>query len=446
MKLSAYYKDRILFPEGNEVVLKFDLDGLETYDKVFVSKVFTDTEIKPSSFMDVMEADAVQHPDPWGTERKYVWGGTGFYFDKAPNLPDEIEHHMPDYSLYLGWVEGEVEKARIRYQSEGRLFNEGKFRVQFKEYVEYSIGFLTRGCFRRCPFCVNQKYDHVFRHSPLAEFHDSNDLSRKKVCLLDDNFFGFTRDLDENKNELSTESKAWQPLLAELKALGIPFKFKQGLDERILSEDMCRELFSSNYDGDYTFAFDNVKDYDLIHQKLEIMRKVPMATRASIRFYVLVGFPKRDETSGRELPLDVSDIEDAFRRIELLMKYRCLPYIMRYQSKDDHPWEHAPFRKIYVELARWCNQPNFFKKKSFTEYCHANQVYFAKQGRTGDCSTWEAHQTFLNAHPEFKAYFNLKFGTIEELIGEPDYASRQRRQRERAVGRLKGLRGPTHED
>ena len=31
-------------------------------------------------------------------------GGTGFYFDKAPNLPYEIEHHMPDYHLYDKWV------------------------------------------------------------------------------------------------------------------------------------------------------------------------------------------------------------------------------------------------------------------------------------------------------------------------------------------------------
>ena len=28
------------------------------------------------------------------------YGGTGFFYDKAPPLPMEIEHIMPDYHLY----------------------------------------------------------------------------------------------------------------------------------------------------------------------------------------------------------------------------------------------------------------------------------------------------------------------------------------------------------
>ena len=33
------------------------------------------------------------------------WGGTGFYYDKAPRLSEEVEHCMPDYHLYDEWVE-----------------------------------------------------------------------------------------------------------------------------------------------------------------------------------------------------------------------------------------------------------------------------------------------------------------------------------------------------
>ena len=40
MKLSTYYKNL-----GYEVILKTDYDGLDAFDKVFISKVFTDTEI-----------------------------------------------------------------------------------------------------------------------------------------------------------------------------------------------------------------------------------------------------------------------------------------------------------------------------------------------------------------------------------------------------------------
>ena len=79
MKISGYHKGL-----GHDVELKLDYDNLDKYDKVFISKVFTDTPIDEN----VLKLDNVEY------------GGTGFFFDKAKNLPDEIEHHMPDYHLY----------------------------------------------------------------------------------------------------------------------------------------------------------------------------------------------------------------------------------------------------------------------------------------------------------------------------------------------------------
>ena len=82
-KISGYYKEK-----GYDVVLKRDYDGLEAFDKVFISKVFTDTPF----------------PDEILKLPNVKYGGTGFFYDKAPNLPDEIEHHMPDYELYDEYV------------------------------------------------------------------------------------------------------------------------------------------------------------------------------------------------------------------------------------------------------------------------------------------------------------------------------------------------------
>ena len=307
-KLSGYYKDL-----GYHVELKTDYEGLEFYDKVFISKVFTDTPI-----------------DERALEYKNVeYGGTGFFFDKAPNLPDEVEHHMPDYHLYDDWIEYQTVIC-------------GAKKSEFKEYIDYSIGFLTRGCFRKCGFCVNQKYDHVFLHSPLEEFYDQ---TRKKICMLDDNVLGCPR---------------WKELLTELIDTKKPFKFKQGMDERLLTDEKCEMLFNAKYDGDYTFAFDKIEDYDLIHKKLEMIRR--HTDKTNIKFYVLVGYESTD----------VVDIEKAFKRIDLLMEYHCLPYIMRFQNKNETPWKDSDMRGMYITLARWCNQPSFFKKKSFREFCHMN--------------------------------------------------------------------------
>ena len=362
-KISGYWKEK-----GAEVKLLLDYSLPEEYDHIYISKVFTDTPVPD-------EIDSLKHKKIHTTERIQI-GGTGFFFDKAPNLPDEIEHHMPDYHLYDEWVEGEIERARLE---KGDKFNESKFKKQFKEYLEYSIGFVSRGCFRKCPFCVNQKYDRASAHSPLIEFFDE---SRKKICLLDDNF-------------LACED--WRNIIDELIATGRQFKFKQGLDERLLNDEKCEILFNSKYDGDITFAFDNISDYELIHSKLRLIRKYTEANRFC--FYVLVGFESTDEI----------DIENAFKRIALLLHYRCLPYIMRYMNKDDAPWKESKYRSLYVSMARWCNQPSILKKMTFREFCVANQALHKTEGTL--CSSMQAMVDFENEFPEIAAkYFDLRYG------------------------------------
>ncbi|MDO4486952.1 MAG: hypothetical protein Q4C46_10240 [Bacillota bacterium] len=370
-KISAYWKEK-----GAEVHLLMDYDQVDAYDEVFISKVFTDTPV-PEWISENVNMDTGEVSLP---PNIHV-GGTGFFFAHAPNLDDEIEHHMPDYDLYNEWIESEVEKARAQYAAKGKHFNEYSYRVQFKEYTDYSIGFVTRGCFRKCPFCVNQKYDHVFRHSPLEEFYDPN---RKKICLLDDNVLGCGE---------------WRDIIEDLLKTGKPFKFKQGMDERVLTDEKCEILFNASYDGDYTFAFDNISDYDLIHKKLKLIRKHTKAT--NIKFYVLVGFESTDAV----------DIENMWKRVALLMEYQCLPYIMRYQNKNESPWKESKYRGMYVTMARWCNQPNFFKKKSFREYCEANQERIKTEGKI--CSSMKAMLDFEEEYPEIAAkYFDLRFDSF----------------------------------
>ena len=359
-KISAYHKSL-----GNRVVLKLNYSGLDKYDKVYISKVFTDTKC-PTNVLEMANV---------------AYGGTGFHFDKAPDLPCEVEHICPDYHLYDNWIKREIRKAKENAELNEEDFNLSSFMLQFKEYTDYSIGFLTRGCFRKCPFCVNQKYDHVFCHSPLKEFLVED---RKKICLLDDNFLGGPK---------------WKEFLEQLIATGKPFKFKQGLDERLLTDEKCELLFSAKYDGDYTFAFDKTSDYKLIESKLKMIRKY--SKTASIKFYVLVGFESTDE----------KDIENIFLRLELLMQYKCLPYIMRYRNKNDTPWERSPYRSMYVTIARWGNQPSFFKKMSFRQFCEANQRYHKNpDGKNPLCSAMSAITEFEKKFPKIaKKYFDIRF-------------------------------------
>lgn len=362
MKLSSYYKGL-----GYCVDLITDYNylyySLGDYDKVFVSKVFTDTE----------------SPD-WLLCRNNIFvGGTGFFFDSADPLPYEIEHCKPDYGLYDKYISDEICRESFRCSLNGTKFDEEKFLSQFKYYREYSIGFLTRGCFRKCPFCVNQKYSSVQKHSPLKEFYDS---SRKKLLFLDDNFLGFS---------------GWEESLEEVVSMNVPYTFKQGLDERLLTDKKCEVLFGSRYDGDFIFAFDNVDDYDLVERKLRLIRE--HTNSRNIKFYVLVGFNSVDE----------KDIESVFKRVSLLMKYRCLAYIMRYQSKDCKPYLSSKFKDMYITLARWCNMPSFYTKMSFKEFCYANQDF--KKDKGNDCVAMRCLKYFEANHKDISdRYFDLKFG------------------------------------
>jgi len=329
-KISAYKKAC-----GDSVHLLLSYDGVGDCDEVYISKVFTYTTC-PEGVLNKLNVH---------------YGGTGFFFDKAPGLPFEIEHHMPDYHLYDDFISREA----------GR----GTKRVHFRDYLDYSIGFATRGCFRKCDFCVNRKYNGVFRNAPITEFFDP---ARKYIYLWDDNILGYT---------------GWRQVFSELADTGRRFQFRQGMDMRLVTDEKALVLSKSKYIGDFIFAFDSLRDYDLIERKLKIWRK---HCRKTTKLYLLCAYESRY----------VEDIEGLFARIEVLMSYRCLPYVMRFEG-----WQQSEFRGMYINLARWCNQPDFFKKKGFREYCEANGE---------KSSTMSYLRSFERKHPEIaKRYFDLKY-------------------------------------
>ena len=318
MKLSGYFKSY-----GCNVTLKIDYVGLDKFHKVFIAKVFSDTPIPDGGiFGNPLELPNVEY------------GGTGFFYDKAKPLPPQIEHAMPDYNLYDEWLSG---------------VDDGS--TKFKAYRDYSIGFLTRGCFRHCPFCVNRRSNKVVAHSPLEEFLDT---SRKKICLLDDNFFGY-----EN----------WKDLLLQLQATGKPFVFKQGLDVRLLDEERAEILFASKYDGDYIFAFDDIKDAPLIEEKIQLISRHIKLKSNRVKFYVLCGF---DRSGKYDADFWERDLQGVLDRANLLKRYDCLPYIMRHKN-----YRNAPIPKLYQLFADWGNQPHLFLKKTFEEF-----VYYEREYRT----------------------------------------------------------------
>lgn len=341
MKISGYMKKK-----GYSTELLLDYKNIRNYDEVHMSKVFKFTEV-PINIDDYSNL--------------YI-GGTGFFEDGGENLENEIEHSFPDYELYDKYIEREI--------------NRGIKPQKFTDYIDYSIGFSTRGCFRKCSFCVNKKYDKVLEHSPISEFLDT---SRKYIHLWDDNFLGY-----EN----------WSEILDQIEATNKPFQFRQGLDIRLMNDEKAKRLSSMKHKGDFIFAFDHLKDKDLIERKLKLWKT---HCKKTTKLYVLCAYESQDE----------KDIISVFERIKVLMKYGCLPYIMRYES-----YENSEMRGMYINLGRWCNQPSFFKKMSLREFAKANQDYAKTDNK---CATVRYLEEFEEKYPETaKKYLDLKFEDMLE--------------------------------
>ena len=347
MKLSAYYKE-----QGAHIELLMDYDHLDEFDLVCVSKVFTNTPV----------------PDNLLEYKNVLVGGTGFYFDKAPSLPYYIEHHMPDYHLYDDWVEQQIAS--------------GENPNKFKYYKDFSIGFMTRGCIRGCSFCVNQNYKQCNLHAHVDEFLDPE---RPYICLWDDNVLACPE---------------WRTVFAELQDTGKRFQFKQGMDERLLTQEKIDTIFKSKWIGDYIFAFDNIKDKPLIVEKLKLLRA---STDKVLKFYVFCAY-NHDDPEHYDEAFWLKDMQDTLERIEILREYHCLPYIMRHENYNNAP---EPFKGMYITLARYCNQPNLFKKKSLWEFGELNQS-LAKSDKP--CSTVRYLQAFAERYPDVaKEYFDKKW-------------------------------------
>lgn len=144
MKISAYHKKR-----GDQVEWYNPIISGRV-DKVYMSKVFSFTQ----------DYDLPIYAD------EIVKGGSGYCITKIGNkeeynsaadrqLPEEIEHIYPDYSLYP-----ELTK-------------------------DTAFGFLTRGCPRGCDFChVEKKEGRCSKKvADLSEFWKD----QKKICLCDPN-------------------------------------------------------------------------------------------------------------------------------------------------------------------------------------------------------------------------------------------------------------------
>lgn len=265
MKLSAWHKK-----QGDAVEWYDTWNGLfNPYDKVYLSKVFSFTE----DYKQPIYAKEV------------IRGGTGycitnengkeiFHKEQNHNLPDDIEHIYPDYSLYP------------------------------EQTKDTAFGFLTRGCPRGCSFCIVKDKEGLCSHkvADLSEFWNG----QKNIELLDPNILA---------------SKECEELLEQLIDSKAKINFNQGLDIRMMT-DWKAELLEKIPIQMIHFAWDRYEDKEFIQPKFRIFREHSTVNFRNLIVYCLVG--------DRERKVLDSDLE----RIYWLRDNGYTPYVMIYEKYE----------------------------------------------------------------------------------------------------------------
>jgi hypothetical protein len=175
MKISSFYKKK-----GFLVILSKEIKYIEA-DRYYASTIFNCNKSKEKA-----------------AELYRLYGGDidigGSGIDLTKCLTSEMESCFPDYQLY--------------------------------DHSKYALGFLTRGCHKKCPFCLVPIKEGALRKA-AASTDDFVPPGQSHVMLLDDNLLSYS------------ESSS---LLSEMLRREYAVNFSQSLDITYLNDENFKLL------------------------------------------------------------------------------------------------------------------------------------------------------------------------------------------------------------
>ena len=270
MKLSAWHK-----AQGDTVEW---WTPLLTYDRVYSSKVFTFTDENP-----YLPPDTIK-------------GGTGY--GKLDELPPEIDAMFPDYSIYPD--------------------------------CNHAIGFLTRGCIRKCPWCIVPKKEGQIR--PYQTWQEIKRPDSRDIVFMDNNVLACQHGLEQ---------------IEDMGGKNVRVDFNQGLDARLITDDVAKMLSKLKWIRQVRMSADTDAMLNVVLTAIDRLGKYGVKPYR-VFVYVLV-----------------QDVESAERRVIALRKVGADPFAQPYRdltTNTEPPLEQRRF-------ARWVNDKAIFKTvPTFAEY------------------------------------------------------------------------------
>jgi hypothetical protein len=205
-----------------------------------------------------------------------VAGGSGV--DVKLKLAPEVDRCFPDYSLY--------------------------------DWQHYALGFLSRGCNSRCPFCLVPEKEGCLRED-YATFDDFVPAGQRNVMLLDANL-------------LATSSAC--ALIEEMIRREYRVNFSQTLDIRYLTAEVTSLLeqvqsVNSRFTRPmYYFSCNSAAQASLFREKQDLLRRLG---RGKITVIVMFGYDKT--------------LSEEYAILSTLQELQLIPFLQEYMPLPGRP-------------------------------------------------------------------------------------------------------------
>ncbi len=242
----------------------------------------------------------------WTWAWKSVWEAIGYY-----------RKLYPDSEIWLGGAYASILPDHASNAGADLVF-EGLFKEAEDLLPDYtlvpdwdgSILFASRGCNRKCGFCVVWKLEGPINSCKKSIKHLIWP-SHTKVILWDNNFL---------------QSPYWREILDELEELQLKVDFNQGIDAAYVTDEVAERLSRLRLDSGrgikIRLAYDESWRKRHVQKAIERLKDYGFKGR-SIMVYILFNW--------------VDDPDDFFHRVRDVLRWGVVAYPMQYQPIEI-PW------------------------------------------------------------------------------------------------------------
>lgn len=303
MKLSTYYKSK-----GYQSILSKKIQRIPA-DLYYASTIFNSQK----SLNHVKKLTELYN-------EKIVIGGTGV--DLKARLPSEADRCFPDYELY--------------------------------RHTKYALGFLTRGCNKKCTFCVVPQKEGYLQ-SNYATFDDFVPKGQQNVMLLDNNLLAASNAID---------------LLEEIAKRQFNVNFSQTLDIQYLTDEIYEKLIMvSSVNSRFSrqmiyFSCNTLKQAEMFDMQFD---KLKNFGKERVTVVIMYGFNTR--------------LSEDFEILKTMKRLGLISFVQEYKPIHGVPSQMPEnyFDMSLDEVAEFRIRTNGQNGEKFLRYI--NNMYFESYGR-----------------------------------------------------------------